>query len=69
MFDFKIPEPDVEPAEERYVTAECGHECYAGEKLYMWENESLCPDCFLDKVRELSIDELAELLEVETVNI
>lgn len=63
MFDLKMP------VEERYVTAECGHECYAGEKLYMWEDVSLCPDCFLDKVRELNIDELAELLEVETINI
>lgn len=69
MLNFAVKEPAIEPPEEKYITASCGHECYHGEKLYMWENESLCPDCFLDKVRELSIDELAELLEVETVNI
>lgn len=65
----RIPEPRLEPPEERYITAECGHECYAGEKLYVWEGKNLCPDCFMDKVRELNIDELAELLEVETVSI
>lgn len=63
---FNIPEPRLDPPDDgAYITAGCGHEVYEGETLVYWKNAraahiSLCPDCFRDKIGELTIPELAE---------
>ncbi|MEL4106331.1 hypothetical protein AAFA46_05745 [Oscillospiraceae bacterium WX1] len=66
-----IPEPPPGPPEnDRCITADCGHELYEGEELYIWEDgETLCSDCLEDKFQEMSLSERAELLgcEHETV--
>ena len=58
------PEPRIDPPEYDEVFADCGHNVYKGEKLYEVEDKWLCPDCFEDKTKEFSVDELAELLGV-----
>jgi hypothetical protein len=63
-----MPEPNNTPPEDKYVTADCKHEVYAGEPLIYWKNEkgnivSLCPDCFWDKIKEMPIRELADRLD------
>lgn len=66
-----IPERSIEPPEEFYVIADCGHEVYEGESLFEWTNEDtgqikqLCPDCFRAKVNALSLEELADLLRCD----
>jgi hypothetical protein len=68
MSSFNIPEPMTEPPDDGvYITADCGHEVYAGETYVYWKNAradtvTLCPDCFWDRVRELTIQEAALLL-------
>ena len=62
---YDMPEPSIEPPEDFYITADCGHEVYEGELLLEWENKNICPDCFKDKAGELSIEELAELLRCD----
>ncbi len=67
MSSFEIPEPRLAPRDEDvYITADCGHEVYEGETYVFWKNArgvtvSLCPDCFWDRVRELTIQEAATL--------
>lgn len=60
---FKIPEPPIDPPEDRSVTADCGHEVYEGENLFEWEGgRTLCPDCMEEKFDELTLPEKAALL-------
>lgn len=58
-----IPEPSLTPPDDFYTTADCGHEVYDGEVLIEWSDtkgpKTLCPDCFRDKLTEMSILELA----------
>ena len=61
-----VPEPAVLPPEEEYISADCGHEVYIGEKIYTWEQGTVCPDCLEDRIRELRTDELAVLLGCES---
>lgn len=66
-----IPERSIEPPEEFYVMADCGHEVYEGQSLFEWENEKtrkieqLCPDCFKGKVDALTLEELADLMHCD----
>lgn len=57
------PEPTLTPPDAPYVTADCSHEVYDGEVLVEWSDakgvKTLCPDCFRDKLAEMSIVELA----------
>lgn len=48
------------------ICSECLAELPEWETVYNWENEWICEDCFKAKVDELTIVELAELLDVET---
>ena len=59
------PEPSLEPKEATYITAECTHEVYTGEIMVTWEGKTLCPDCFMDKVHDMTIEEVAVLMDVE----
>lgn len=62
------PEINTTPPDDgAYVMADCGHEVYEGETLTYWKNAkgkvvTLCPDCFMDRVREMSIAEVAALM-------
>ncbi len=62
----QIPELPLLPLEEEFLTADCGHEVYSGEKIYTWEQGTLCPDCLEDRIREMRTDELAVLLGCES---
>jgi hypothetical protein len=72
---FNIPEPSITPPDDSVcVMADCGHEVYEGETLVYWKNakgalESLCPDCFWDKVKELSIQEAARQFDCDYTTI
>lgn len=48
------------------ICSECLAELPECETLFYWEHEWICEDCFKAKVDELTIVELAELLDVET---
>ena len=58
-----IPESSLTPPEEFYISADCGHEVYDGEVMIKWPDvrrvKTLCPDCFRDKLGEMSTQELA----------
>jgi hypothetical protein len=57
---------DIEPPEPYFIMADCGHEVYEGEHLYVWEHgKTLCPDCMRDKVDAMGLDEWAALLGCE----
>jgi len=69
-----IPESSLIPPEDTYIMADCQHEVYEAETYVYWKNEkgvtvSLCPDCFWDRIRNLPIDEVAQLMgcDYETV--
>ena len=68
---FNIPEPPLSPPDGGVsITAGCGHEVYEGETYVYWKNTkgatvSLCPDCFWDRVRELTIQEAALMFGCE----
>ena len=58
-----VPDIRLEPSEEFYIEAGCGHEVYEGEELYEWAGGlTLCPDCMEEKFDELTLHEKAELL-------
>ncbi|SHI23920.1 hypothetical protein SAMN02745823_03785 [Sporobacter termitidis DSM 10068] len=58
-----MPEPPIDPPDERYLTAGCGHEVYEGERLVEWHDGKrfayLCEECFRDKLAALTTEELA----------
>jgi peptide methionine sulfoxide reductase MsrB len=59
-----IPEPSLTPPDDGvYIMADCGHEVFEGESLIEWDNKTLCPDCFWDKVKEMTIEEIADHLD------
>lgn len=62
---FYEPEPRTTPPEPDEIILDCGHNIYEGESMFDWDGEWLCPDCFQDKVNELSLEEIAELMGVE----
>lgn len=45
------------------------HEIYEGENGYEWEGELLCPDCFKEKVAAMSLEEWAEILNVDVTKV
>ena len=59
----------LEPKEATYITADCGHEVFEGEKILNWNrgkgDHTICPDCFWDKVHDMTIEEVATLMDVE----
>lgn len=63
------PEPPIDPPDVFYITADCGHEVYSGEHLIEWEGKTLCPDCFWDKVKEMTIDEIAGMLDCRVTEV
>ena len=71
MSSFSIPEPSLNPPDDgTCIIADCGHEVYEGETYVYWKNAkgitvSLCPDCFWDRVRELTIQEAALMFGCE----
>lgn len=62
---YTMPEPQTEPVEPHYVMADCQHEVYEGEVVVTWENKTICPDCFMDKVSTMTVQEVAHLMGVE----
>lgn len=48
----------------------CGHRIYAGELMVEWDDgETLCPDCFEEKIKELLLtdpERLADALGLAT---
>ncbi len=71
MSSYSIPEPPLTPPDDGiYIIADCGHEVYEDETYVFWKNAkgvtvSLCPDCFWDRVRELTIQEAALMFGCE----
>ena len=62
--------PDGGDVFERYVTADCGHEVYDGERMYEWEDAGLiCPECMDGKFDELTTAEKAALLGCESTEV
>lgn len=59
----------VEPPEPSCVVADCGHEAYENEYLYTWENNTYCPDCMEDVIKQLPLWELVELLGGDAVQL
>ena len=47
---------------ERYIEADCGHECYDGELLYSYDGGWICPDCLAEVFDSLPLREKAELI-------
>lgn len=35
-----------EPKEDEYVIADCCHEVYEGESIYIYDGKAYCPDCW-----------------------
>lgn len=62
MYNNFVPDRPLEPKEEPYVIANCGHEVYEGEELFEFDGVTLCPDCMADKFEELTLHEKAALL-------
>ena len=60
-----MPEPPIEPDEDFSVMADCQHEVYEGESLIEWNGKTLCPDCFWDKVKEMSVEEVASMFNCD----
>lgn len=60
-------EPSLDPPEEYYVYADCGHEVYKGELLREFNGKTWCPECFLDEIYSLSIEALDQLLDIDSV--
>ena len=58
-----------DPQEGKYFEADCGHEVYEGESAYVWDGKTLCPDCFRDKINEMSNEELADVFMCERVEV
>ena len=56
------PEPPIDPPEERYDIAGCGHEIYDGESPWEWDGGTLCPECLGEKFDDLTLEEKAALL-------
>jgi hypothetical protein len=61
-----IPEQSLDPPEKPYVMADCQHEVYDGESMVEWAGhtkiETLCADCFFERIRERSVEEIASAL-------
>lgn len=59
------------PYEANYIIADCGCEVYAGEHMYSWLGEMLCPDHMKKMRDELSLEEFADLIgcEYQTVHV
>ena len=51
-----------QPRNERCVTADCGHEVYAGDGYYERDGKTACVDCLDAEITELETDEKARLL-------
>jgi hypothetical protein len=43
-------EPPTEPPDEKYITANCGHEVWEHESTFNFNGKDICPDCFRDEV-------------------
>lgn len=67
--DWNIPEPSVDPPEDFYMIADCGHEVYEGEHLIEWQGKQICPDCFKEDILDLPVWELAALLGASSVEV
>jgi hypothetical protein len=52
-------EPPITPPEPYSVIAGCGCEVYEGETMVEWDDKTLCPDHFRDKINEMDVTELA----------
>lgn len=66
------PEPPLEPPDDDvYITADCGHEVFEGENMYLLDDirykykRWVCPDCFKDELDRMSLEEFADILGVE----
>lgn len=65
MGDYIYTEPPVEPPEDYYITADCGHEVYDGEETFDWDGKTICPDCLHNKRVEQTDTEWADDIGVE----
>lgn len=66
---FTSVEPPVDPPEDYYVTADCGHEVFEGENMYVFDGKTYCPDCLRDIVNDLTTEEIAALLRADYVEV
>ena len=62
------PLSDRQASEPERLCEGCGGEMYAGENLYLWEDRTMCVDCFKAAVSawlEEAAEEAAQALGVE----
>jgi hypothetical protein len=63
-----VPEPRLEPPEEEYIIADCGHEIYEGESEYRdMRGRSYCEQCIRDRADSLDTYTLAVALGYKVV--
>lgn len=66
MFRFQ-PEPPLDPPETVVIIGiDCGHEVYEGELVFEWQGQEICIDCFIEKVNEMKLEDIADALGVIT---
>jgi hypothetical protein len=61
-----VPSPPLEPPEDGFIIADCGHEVYDGERMYeLPGGDMLCPDCVEDRFLDMTTYDKARLLGCE----
>ena len=45
----------------------CKQEVYRGERMYRFEGDKLCPECFRDIVMDMPLDQLAAQMSVDII--
>ena len=65
-----LPEQRLEPPrppEPDCICSACLGELYGDEEVYRFDGRILCGDCFRDEFEDLSIRELAEIIDADRV--
>ena len=63
-----LPEQRLEPPmppEPDCICAACLGEIYGDEEVYRFDGRILCGDCLREEIKDLSIRELAELIDAD----
>ena len=63
-----LPEQRLEPPrppEPDCICSVCLGELYGDEEVYLFDGRILCEDCLREEIKDLSIRELAELIDAD----
>ena len=62
-----LPERPLEPRDPPpdCICEECGNWFYGDEEMYRFDGRILCEDCLREEIKDLSIRELAELIDAD----